>query len=252
VKDEPEKQARFFELGETYFWLASQNDIVERELAPRLARLRRDLDRRLRIFDMGCGPGNMLGRLQGHGDAYGSDFSLDALAFARSKGFRYLLSGDSTALPFTSAAFDCVVALDVLEHIEDDRAALREIARVTRPGGVFLFAVPAFPALWRHHDVMYGHFRRYRRADFVARVQSAGLAVESCRFFKCAFFPALLLLAKLERLLAPVRQPRDNFYTVPGWLNRVLSGEIVLEERTGLTRWLPFGVSLLCVGHRSP
>jgi SAM-dependent methyltransferase len=250
VKDEPEKQARYFELGETYFWLASQNEIVERELAPRLDRLGRGLDRPLRIFDLGCGPGNMLTRLRAHGQAFGSDFSLDALTFARSKGLRHLLSSDSTALPFGSGSFDCVVALDVLEHIEDDRAALREIARVTRPGGVFLFAVPAFPALWRHHDVMYGHFRRYRKADFVARVREAGLAVESCRFFKCAFFPPLLLLAKLERVMAPVAEPRDNFYPVPAWLNRVLTREIVLEERSGLTGWAPFGVSLLCVGHR--
>lgn len=250
MKDEPEKQARYFELGETYFWLASQNEIVERELAPRLDRLQRGLDRPLRIFDLGCGPGNMLKRLQDRGLAYGSDFSLDALTFARSKGLRHLLSSDSTALPFGSGCFDCVVALDVLEHIEDDRAALREIARVTRPGGAFLFAVPAFPALWRHHDVMYGHFRRYRKADFVARVRAAGLAVDSCRFFKCAFFPPLLLLAKLERMMASVAEPRDNFYSVPAWLNRVLSREIVLEERSGLTRLMPFGVSLLCVGHR--
>ncbi|HTI53326.1 MAG TPA: class I SAM-dependent methyltransferase [Verrucomicrobiae bacterium] len=250
MKDEPDKQARYFELGETYFWLASQNEIIERELAPRLGRLRRSLDRPLRIFDVGCGPGNMLRRLQAYGLAYGSDFSLDALAFARSKGLPLLLSSDSTALPFASGAFDCVVALDVLEHIEDDAAALREIARVTRPGGAFVFAVPAFPALWRHHDVMYRHFRRYRRGDFVARVRAAGLSVESCRFFKCAFFPPLLLLAKLERMMASLAEPRDNFYALPGWLNRVLAREIVLEERSGLTRWMPFGVSLLCVGRR--
>lgn len=250
MRDEPEKQARYFELGEEYFWLASQNEIIERELVPRLDRLRRDLGRPLRIFDVGCGPGNMLSRLRGHGLAYGSDFSLDALTFARGKGVHLLLSCDSTALPFESASFDCVVALDVLEHIEDDAAALREIARVTRPGGAFVFAVPAFPALWRHHDVMYGHFRRYRRGDFVARVRAAGLSVESCRFFKCAFFPPLLLLAKLERMIASLAAPRDNFYAVPAWLNRVLSREIVLEDRSGLTRWMPFGVSLLCVGRR--
>lgn len=250
MKDEPEKQARYFELGETYFWLASQNEIIEHELAPRLDQLRRGVDRPLRIFDLGCGPGNMLRRLQGRGLAYGSDFSLDALTFARSKGLRLLLSSDSTALPFASGCFDCVVALDVLEHVEDDRAALREIARVTRPGGAFIFAVPAFPMLWRHHDVMYGHFRRYRRADFVARVRGAGLSVESCRFFKCAFFPPLLVLAKLERVIASLAEPRDNFYTVPSWLNRMLSREIVLEERSGITRWMPFGVSLLCVGRR--
>jgi hypothetical protein len=104
------------------------------------------------------------------------------------------------------------------------------------------------PGRWRHHAVMYGHFRRYRRGDFVGRVRAAGLSVESCRFFKCAFFPPLQ--AKLERVMASLAEPRDNFYAVPAWLNRLLSREIVLEERSGLIRWMPFGVSLLCVGRR--
>ncbi|HLF50431.1 MAG TPA: class I SAM-dependent methyltransferase [Methylomirabilota bacterium] len=251
MRDEPEKQERYFQLGETYFWLASQNEIVERALAPRLERLRAEAPGRpLRLFDLGCGPGNMLRRLGPWGRAIGSDFSLDALAYARSKGLRHLLSSDSTALPLRPASLDCLIALDVLEHIEDDRAALREIARVLRPGGVFLFAVPAFMALWRHHDVMYGHFRRYGRVEFLAKVRDAGLSVESCRFIKCAFFLPLLALAKFEHLAAGVRAPRDNFYAVPGWFNRLLSTEITWEDRCGLTRWLPFGVSLLCVGRR--
>ena len=81
----------------------------------------------------------------------------------------------------------------------------------------------------------------------MARVEAAGLVVESCRFFKCAFFPLLLLLAKLERMMAvaSIAEPRDNFYTIPPWLNWMLSRAIVLEDRSGITRVAPFGVSLL-------
>jgi len=100
------------------------------------------------------------------------------------------------------------------------------------------------------HDVMYGHFRRYSRAELLAKVRDAGLAVESCRFIKCAFFLPLLALARFERLAAGVRTPRDSFYSVPGWFNGLLATEIEWEDRSGLTRWLPFGVSLLCVGRR--
>lgn len=248
MKDEPEKQERYFRLGEEYFWFSSQNTIVQEALAPSLERLTREAGARpLRLLDLGCGPGNTLTRLGRWGHAFGSDFSLDALAFARSKGMSRLVSSDSTALPFRPASFDCVVALDVLEHVEDDVAALREVARVLRPGGAFLFAVPAFPALWRHHDRMYGHFRRYLRPELVGRVRTAGLTVDACRFFKCLFFLPLLAVAGLERIGFP---PRDNFYAVPGWLNRLMAGEIRWEERSGLTRLLPFGVSLLCVGRR--
>lgn len=251
MKDELEKQARFFNLGEKYFWLSSQNELVERALRPDFQRLKHEAGRRrLRILDLGCGPGNTLRRLMPEGQVYGFDYSLDALAFARTKGIRCVFSGESTALPVASATFDCVVALDVLEHVDDDGRALVEIARVLRPGGVFCFTVPAFMGLWRYHDEAYGHFRRYRKAEFVQRVRAAALEIRACRFFKCAFFPPLLLLAVLERRGWIPR--RDNFFTVPDWLNRLLAAAILWEDRAGLGRVLPFGVSLLCVGRRGP
>ena len=57
-------------------------------------------------------------------------------------------------------------------------------------------------------------------------------------------------MAKAERLLARLVSPRDNFYSVPRWLNRLMRSGIVWEDRSGLTRVLPFGVSLICVGSR--
>ena len=249
MKDEPEKQTRYHDLGEDYFWLGAQNTLVEEILTPELTRLRSEAPGRpLRFLDLGCGPGNMLRRLERWGVAIGSDFSLEALAFARSKGMARLLSADVTALPFKSASLDALVSLDVLEHVQDDAAGLAEIARALRPGGIFFFAVPAFPALWRHHDALYGHFRRYRRPELIAKINRAGLRVERCHFIKCAFFLPLLAVAALERwgLMAP----RDNFYGVPPWVNAALTAEILAEHRLGLTRVLPVGVSLICSGRR--
>jgi len=251
VKEELEKQERFFELGESYFWLAGQNDLVERTLTPYLTRLKAAAGPRpLRILDLGCGPGNTLRRLEPWGLTLGMDFSLDALAFARTRGAARVLSGDSMALPIASESVDCVIALDNLEHVEDDEKALREIRRVLRPGGAFLLTVPALMPLWRHHDAMYGHFRRYSKREFAERVRRAGLVGEEHRFFKCMFVPPLFALAKAERMLSRLVPPRDNFYTVPRWLNRLMRSVIVWEDRAGLTRVLPFGVSLICAGSR--
>lgn len=249
MKDQFEKQERYFRLGEDYFWLSGQNAIVDRRLAPLLERaVWETAPRPLRVLDLGCGPGNTLRRFARWGHVYGFDFSLDALAFARTKGVTRVFSGDSTALPIASGMFDCVLALDVLEHVADDDAALREIARVLRPGGIFFFTVPAFMSLWRHHDEMYGHYRRYAKAEFVGKVRRAGLQVLSCHFFKCAFFPPLWVLAKLEQ--AGLVRRRDNFFSLPKWLNRVMEAEIVWEHGWGLAGWIPFGVSLLCFGRR--
>jgi SAM-dependent methyltransferase len=249
MKDEFAKQARFFELGETYYWFSSQNTIVERMLARITARLKGDTTAHaLRILDLGCGPGNTLHRLMGWGNLFGADFSLDALAFARTKGIRCVFSGDSVAIPVASRSIDCVIALDMLEHVEDDRAALNEIRRILRPNGAFVLAVPAFMALWRHHDEMYGHFRRYTRTELQRRVRDAGLVIDDASFFKCVFFVPLWLVACAERLHILPR--RDNFFSLPAWLNRWLERAIVWEHESGLARRLPFGVSLLCAGHR--
>jgi SAM-dependent methyltransferase len=249
MKDELDKQERFFHLGEHYFWFGAQNTLVERRLRPQLERLAAQIaPRRPRILDLGCGPGNTIRRFLSVGAVFGFDYSLDALTFARTKGIQNVFSGDSAALPIASGAFDCVIALDVLEHVEDDARLLREIVRVLRPGGIFCFTVPAFMTLWRYHDETYGHFRRYRKGEFVRRVRAAGLAVTTCQFFKCAFFPPLWVLAVLERRGLIPR--RDSFFGVPGWLNGLMTAEIVWEDRLNVGRVVPFGVSLLCSGNR--
>ena len=89
-----------------------------------------------------------------------------------------LVRGGAERVPLRGAAFDWVLALDVLEHLKDDAGALAEAARLLKPGGRLVLTVPAWPGLWSEHDVALGHHRRYRRADLVRRVRSAGLEVE--------------------------------------------------------------------------
>ena len=101
--------------------------------------------------------------LRRFGDVSGLDMGLAALRHARARGLA-VARGSAENLPVGDAQLDVVVALDVLEHLDDDRRALDEILRVLRPGGVLLATVPAYPFLWSSHDEALGHRRRYRRA----------------------------------------------------------------------------------------
>ena len=85
-----------------------------------------------------------------------------------------------TALPFAEASFDAVVLGEVLEHVPDDGAAVAEVARVLRPGGVLALSVPAHPRLYGPSDRWAGHVRRYRRAGLLDTVTAGGLEVERC------------------------------------------------------------------------
>ena len=86
--------------------------------------------------------------------------------------------GDITALPFADAAFDLTCAFDVIEHTADDLAAFRELARVTRPGGILVFSVPLHPEGWTEFDALVGHFRRYPPALLHERIRDHGFVIE--------------------------------------------------------------------------
>jgi len=94
------------------------------------------------------------------------------------------VAGDGTAMPFGDAVFDRVIAAEVLEHIRDDQAALHEIARVLRPGGLLAVTVPAWlpeRICWRlsddYHNIPGGHVRIYTRPELEVKLRRAGLAV---------------------------------------------------------------------------
>ena len=128
--------------------------------------------------DLGAGGGAHTRVLLDHGwEAVALDESEAAVEAARERGLD-AHRADPRFLPLPSAECDLVLALEVLQRAEDDRAVMAEIARVLRPGGVALVGVPADPGLWSTHDVWRGHVRRYTRQDLSALAAYAGLAVD--------------------------------------------------------------------------
>lgn len=251
MREDAAGQARYAEFSDTYFWNTAHNEVTLRALAPHLRRLGASAGRPPRILDLGCGPGNTLRLLERHGVAFGVEYSTVALGVARRRGLTRVVAGNGLQLPFRSESMDCVVALDVVEHFADDLAVVGEALRVLRPGGVLAASVPAFMSLWRSHDELYGHHRRYSRSGFKRVLTSAGFAVERCDFIKCAYFLPLLVRAKLDRARGSSSRGGDDFFDVPAWANELLRQQIVWEHRLGLNRLLPFGVSLLAIARRA-
>jgi len=205
-------------------------------------------DRRARILDVGCGTGANLVLLSQFGDAQGVDVSPDALAFCGERGLNNVRLGAAEALPYEDGEFDLVTALDVVEHIDDDVAGLREMQRVLRPGGRVLLFVPTFMFLWGVQDEVSNHRRRYRLAELERAVTEAGFEVERTTHANITFFLPVLLVRKLMRLTG-IRTETENSINIPA-LNRVF-GAIFGAERYWLRHLnIPFGVSGLCVARR--
>jgi SAM-dependent methyltransferase len=105
------------------------------------------------------------------------DISVPALATLRARGASVML-GLVSSLPFAAATFDLVCTLDIVEHVDDDNAALSEIARVAAPGAVLLLSAPLHPSRWTPFDDFVGHRRRYEPHDLLAKLARHGLSVE--------------------------------------------------------------------------
>ncbi len=181
--------------------------------------------------------------------------------WARKDGAAVLLvRGAAERVPLRSARFDLVLALDVLEHLDDDAPAIAESARLLAPGGTLVVSVPAWPFLWSEHDEALGHKRRYRRADLGRRLAAAGLRVERVTYFNTFLFPVALayrLAGKWagKRTLkgtsaAHSRPPQSDTRRLGNRAGAVLEA-VFAAERLWIGRLnAPFGVSLLAVARK--
>jgi SAM-dependent methyltransferase len=243
-----------FELEDSYWWFVARRMMVRDLLAHRLREKRADLPRaspRLRILDVGCGTGAMLGVLSSLGQVTGIDSSREALRYCQRRGHRHLVLAQAQGLPIPRGAADVITALDLLEHIADDGAAAAEFARALRPGGLLVITVPALPWLWSEHDEALDHLRRYRAARLRGILEGAGFQIERLSPLICSLLFPIAALRLVQRLL-PRRNPRPEtaFIVPPRPVNWLLTALLWLENRWAL-RWnLPIGVSLMAVARR--
>jgi SAM-dependent methyltransferase len=146
-----------------------------------------------------------------------------------------VLRGDATRLPIAARSLDLVVAFDVLEHLDDDKAAVGCVLDVLKPGGTFLVAVPADPRLWSAHDDAVGHVRRYTRETLGELLNGAGFQCEPMRSWNVLLRPVVSL-----RRRSSTGSDLDD---LPAVVNTALRG-VIAAERYLPVRSLP-GVSLL-------
>jgi SAM-dependent methyltransferase len=152
------------------------------------------------------------------------------------------------ALPLRAGSFDVVLALDVLEHLDDDDAGLHEAARLLRAGGVLVVTVPALPSLWGPQDVVNHHRRRYTKRAFRALFARSRLPPPRITFFNTLLFPPIAAVRWGRRLLGAPEEARSDLEgSRPGVVNAVLTAVFAFERHLLPRVSLPIGASLLAV-----
>ena len=231
-----------FRVEQSHWWYTGRRKILSQFVAEIV---RHVTGRRPRILDVGCGTGANLLMLSEFGEAEGVDISEDALAFCRERGLEKVRLGAGEKLPYEDGTFDLVTALDVVEHMDDDLAGLREMRRVLRPDGRVLLFVPTFMFLWGLQDDVSNHRRRYRLPELRRVLEEAGFEIERMTYANITFFLPILIVRKLMKLTG-IKTESENTITVSalnGVLGRVFGAESWILKRMNL----PFGVSGLCV-----
>ena len=228
----------FHGLEEDHWWFVGRRRIV-------LDLIGRYVRPPVRILDAGCGTGYQAREMARFGEVCAFDSAVQAVRYAAARGVA-ARQGELEAIPYADGDFDLVTALDVLEHADDDRRALSEIARVLRPKGLLVLTVPAFRFLWSAHDEVNHHKRRYTARGLRRKVTEAGFAVLRLTYYNTALFAPIALVRLAGRLRSPAG--RSDFSVgsralVNGFLKRVLFAEAWWLRHADF----PFGVSLVAV-----
>ena len=197
------------------------------------------------VLDFGCSAQLDSFQLAGLG-VLNAHSSLPVLAFQQIEGGRNLVCTRPEELAFVSNSFDVVVAGDILQTVQDDRAALRELRRVLKDGGLLCLTVPAYPSLWGEKDEALGHCRRYTATELRRQLNNCGFEVSRVTYMVASG----LLPAALERLARNVFTRSIGPYR-PGsrrvrWANAAMI--FLLDCERHLIRYvnLPFGTRVVC------
>ena len=222
----------------THWWYRARRDILADYLT-RYGGLPKDA----RILEIGCGTGHNLPMLSGFGSVEGIEIDADARAIASDRLGRAVGDQPLPALPGVErGAYDLVAVLDVVEHIEDDVAALKAMAGLLKPGGKILIAVPAHQWLWSAHDVVNHHHRRYSKATLTRAIEDAGLKPARLTYFNSLLFP----LAAAARIAGRLTGRDDSDDSPPAKPLNTLFETIFRLERHAVGRLpMPPGVSIV-------
>lgn len=228
----------------THWWFVGRRRLFAREIA-RLG-LRSDS----RVSDIGTGTGSGLRMLRDVGFTHvkGVDASDDAIRHCAEKGLGPVERGSICAIPFPDASQDLVLATDVIEHVDDDELAVREISRVLAPQGIVLLTVPTFQSLWGLQDKRAHHKRRYRLRRVLELIEMAGLTPLRAYYFNYLLFVPIWFARRILDILK-VDLKSENEINSP-IVNKLLTWVFRFDCMTAPAIRPPFGVSALVVARR--
>jgi SAM-dependent methyltransferase len=227
------------ELDQLHWWYRAR-----REVLAALIRRKARPGPNSRLLEIGCGTGHNLSMLSEFGEVEGLELDDEARAIAEKRLGKPVLNAPLPELNgVPERHYDLIGAFDVVEHIDDDQAAVESIARRLKSGGRLVVTVPAHQWMWSAHDVVNHHKRRYSKQALRELIESSPLRLEAIGYFNSLLFPLAI-----ARRLSPLRERADDELSLPPKaLNTALEAAFAAERHLIGRLALPPGLSLFAV-----
>lgn len=231
-----------FEVENHHWWHQHKREVIFK-LAKRFAN-------KGKVLDIGAGTGKILAEFKKIGwQVEGVDGEKEALVWSKKRGIKLkFMDFEKEALPFKNNSFDLILALDVLEHLKDDKKVLAEIKRVAKKRSMIIISVPAYEKLFDYWDKIVGHQRRYSRQMLRQLIKSQNLQIEYLSYWFMYIFLPAVIIRKLKSLTPRKRGISDFQEAVLPWLTIPILKVLSKIEQIMLSLVpLPFGLSLICI-----
>ena len=235
-----------------YFYLERENWWFKVRASIIFDHLRKNIPstRPLHILNVGAATGHTSVLLEEFGEVVSIEYDQECFEFTKEKLAINIINASATALPFADDTFDLVCAFDIIEHIEDDDVAVKEMGRVCKKEGILCLTVPAFMGLWSKHDDINQHHRRYIMSSLLPLLNELQGEIIYNTYFSTNLFIPLYVFRKLTRVIPEkwIRKDAGSDFTIihrESKVNNVLY-RIFSLERLWLQKYrFPFGSSIL-------
>lgn len=230
----------------TYWWHIGKKKLVVDLMETYLGR------DNLTILEIGSGGGETSKELLKYGEVYANDISEYSEDLCREKGINNFIVGDVNELDLKEyqQKFDVVLALDVLEHIQDDNKAMSVVRGLLKEDGIFLVNVPAYKFLWSAHDEVLQHKRRYTTHEITMKLSNQGFKILKKSHFVFFMFPLMATFKFFSNFFDRSYNPKTAYIELPKRLNDLMIWLLEIEIKMQRRFNLPFGTTISVVAKK--